>query len=115
MNRLAHTLCGLYASSLFPLGYFATTSARNDARWQTATLVALSLLLVVAAVREYLAADEKRAAMAQAERAARPPDPRPAIDGIVAIALAAACCERWWTSAGTDHDPTTCTRKDQTT
>ncbi|WP_405579098.1 WhiB family transcriptional regulator [Streptomyces sp. NBC_01092] len=31
------------------------------------------------------------------------------------IALAAACCELWWTSADTDHDPATCTRKDQTT
>jgi len=50
-----------------------------------------------------------------AEATARPHDRRPAIDGVVAVALAAACCERWWTSAGAEHDPTHCTRKDQTT
>ncbi|WP_432184877.1 hypothetical protein [Streptomyces tendae] len=50
-----------------------------------------------------------------AEAAARPPDQRASLeDGVVAVALAAACCERWWTSAGADHDPATCTRKDQT-
>ncbi|MER8219722.1 hypothetical protein ABTZ58_03810 [Streptomyces sp. NPDC094143] len=52
----------------------------------------------------------------RAERAARPPHQRPGLeDGVVAVALAGACCERWWTSAGTEHEPTTCTRKDQTT
>jgi hypothetical protein len=52
----------------------------------------------------------------RAEQAARPPDQRPGLeDGVVAVALAAACCERWWTSAGAEHEPNTCTRKDQTT
>lgn len=115
MNRLTYALCGLYTAHLFLLSYFATTSARNGAPWQTAALVAVSVLLGVAAAREYISADEKRAAAARAERAARPPDPRPAIDGVVAVALAAACCERWWTSAGAEHEPATCTRKDQTT
>jgi hypothetical protein len=31
-----------------------------------------------------------------------------------ALALTDACCEVWWTSAGTKHDTTTCTRKDHT-
>jgi hypothetical protein len=49
----------------------------------------------------------------RAERAARPPHQRPGLeDGVVAVALAGACCERWWTSLGTEHEPTTCTRKD---
>lgn len=30
-----------------------------------------------------------------------------------AIALAEACCEPWWTSAGAEHDTATCTRKGQ--
>ncbi|MFI1324575.1 hypothetical protein ACH4TI_15200 [Streptomyces rochei] len=47
---------------------------------------------------------ERRAA-ARAERAARPADERASLeDGVVAVALAAACCERWWTSAGAEHD-----------
>ena len=30
--------------------------------------------------------------------------PAPLDDGVVAVALAAACCETWWTSAGAEHD-----------
>ncbi|MFJ8144662.1 hypothetical protein ACIQ6R_06255 [Streptomyces sp. NPDC096048] len=57
-----------------------------------------------------------RVAAERAERAARPPAQHIGLeDGVVAVALAAACCERWWTSAGAEHEPTTCTRKDQTT
>jgi hypothetical protein len=26
-------------------------------------------------------------------------------DAVVAVALAAACCDAWWPSAGTDHTP----------
>jgi hypothetical protein len=50
-----------------------------------------------------------------AETLVRPHDRRPAIDSVVDVVLAAACCEPWWTSAGAVHDPTHCTRKDQTT
>lgn len=32
-------------------------------------------------------------------------DPYDSADGVTAVALAEACCERWWTSAGADHDP----------
>lgn len=30
--------------------------------------------------------------------------PAPLDDGVVAVALAAACCETWWASAGAEHD-----------
>ncbi|EPD63157.1 hypothetical protein [Streptomyces sp. HGB0020] len=40
----------------------------------------------------------------------RAPTERPApgcrCQDAAAIALNDACCERWWTSAGTDHEPT---------
>lgn len=55
-----------------------------------------------------------RVAAARAERAARPVDRRPAIEDTVSLELALACCERWWTSCGAEHDTTNCTRKDQT-
>ncbi|MEV5168231.1 hypothetical protein AB0K66_26905 [Streptomyces werraensis] len=56
-----------------------------------------------------------RAAAARIEAAIRPPDRQPIglEDGVVRVALAAACCEMWWTSAGLEHDRQ-CTRKDQT-
>ena len=60
----------------------------------------------------------RRTTAATAERAARPPGPHPlAVADQLAIGLhclATACCERWWTSAGAEHDPAHCTRKDQT-
>lgn len=39
-------------------------------------------------------------------RIIRIPDgpPAPFDDGVVAVALAAACCEVWWTTAGAEHD-----------
>jgi hypothetical protein len=56
--------------------------------------------------------DELRAARVQLELAARPRDHQQATEDAVAIAMAAACCERWWTSAGAEHDPQSCSRKD---
>ena len=41
-------------------------------------------------------------------RIIRIPDgpPAPLNDGVVAVALAGACCEMWWTSAGAEHEAT---------
>ncbi|MFF9205121.1 hypothetical protein ACF1AE_25535 [Streptomyces sp. NPDC014986] len=55
-----------------------------------------------------------------AEHAARPAGPHPAaVADEIALGwqqLLEACCLRWWESGGRDdvHDPSTCTRKDQT-
>ncbi|MGY0067695.1 hypothetical protein ACWZEH_12885 [Streptomyces sp. QTS137] len=47
-----------------------------------------------------------------AEHVARPSNQRASLeDGVIRVALAAACCERWWTSVGAEHDHQ-CTRKD---
>ncbi|MFE6282453.1 hypothetical protein [Streptomyces sp. NPDC057877] len=47
------------------------------------------------------------AADRRARRAARTHDTltAAAIDDTVTTALNSACCEPWWTSAGTEHDP----------
>ncbi len=73
------------------------------------------LVAVLAVALGWTICYRTRAAAARLERAIRPPDamPAPFIDGTVRVALAAACCERWWTSAGAEHDTTHCTRKDQ--
>jgi hypothetical protein len=87
---------------------------------EAAAYTTLGLVLAVAAAWSYGwwargRYEDHREAL-RAERAARPPHQRPGLeDGVVAVALAGACCERWWTSAGAEHEPTTCTRKDQTT
>ncbi|QQC89858.1 hypothetical protein [Streptomyces alfalfae] len=82
-------------------------------RWYAIGLFMTSLLLVVAYAREHAAARGRRAAAVRAERIARLTIPRARVDDQAAIALAAACCERWWTSAGIEHDAA-CTRKGQT-
>ncbi|MFH9013994.1 hypothetical protein ACH4C6_21765 [Streptomyces sp. NPDC017943] len=55
----------------------------------------------------------------RAEHDARPPGPHAIADEIALgwQELAEACCLRSWESGGRDdeHDPATCTRKDQTT
>jgi len=54
------------------------------------------------------------AAAARIEHAIRPTRrPIDLEDGIIRVALAAACCETWWTSVGAEHDHH-CTRKDHT-
>ncbi|MFF7534898.1 hypothetical protein ACFZB2_38300 [Streptomyces bobili] len=53
-----------------------------------------------------------RATLVRLERASRP---YPTAQDTTVAALLHACCDRWWTTAGTDHDPDHCTRKGQTT
>ncbi|MHB9862155.1 hypothetical protein [Streptomyces sp. YIM S03343] len=88
MTRAARSLWLLYAAGAGVTASCATDYARHGAAWDAAGLAAAALLLVVAVGREYLAADEVRAAARRVERAAR---------------------------LRAEHDPITCTRKDQTT
>jgi hypothetical protein len=116
VTRTDHALAWAYLLAALLTMHCSINSAHNKAPWYAAGLAATSVLLTVSMVREYIAADERRAAAVKAERAARPPLPRrtAAADAVVAAALTSACCERWWTSAGAEHDRAHCTRTDQT-
>lgn len=85
-------------ASLLP-GRATVVSAQHDAPGYALGFVLVGLLLLVAAARDYLAAQRhRRAAAVRAERAARPgPYTGVAHD-------MDDCCETWWTSAGTRHD-----------
>ncbi|MGW4733866.1 hypothetical protein ACWEQC_32670 [Streptomyces shenzhenensis] len=80
----------------------------------TAFLAITALLLATAVHRESVCAEDHH-------QAAPAPDHDPAATDLQAwlhtvTELDNACCERWWTSLATDHDPT-CphhTRKDPT-
>lgn len=96
MSRLSRGLHVAYGALLVWLAYCAVISARNGAPWACVAFVAGAGLAVTAAIRE---GDLDNA---RAEPKSRP---RNAIDETTAVALAAACCERWWTSAGADHEP----------
>jgi hypothetical protein len=115
-RRLTNALAGLY--SLVGCGQIgcAMVSLRNDAPHYAAFFLGTAVALATAVVHHSFQRDELRYAHAQldrAERAARPPTS--AADAVVAVAMAGWCCDAWAATAGADHDPATCTRKDQTT
>lgn len=116
MTRLTHALACLYALVACGLVRCAMVSHQHGSVPYTLFFVGAAVLLSTAIVHHAYHRDELRFALARLEAASRPPGPpRPAIDGVVAVALAAACCETWWASAGDEHDPEHCTRKDSTT
>jgi hypothetical protein len=106
-RRLLHALAALYGLVALVLVHLAVTAWQNGAWPHAAFLAGASLLLVTAVIHHSYQRDELRYAHQRLERASRPPEP--AFDGVIAVALAGACCERWWTSAGTEHE-TSCER-----
>lgn len=114
MRRLSTSLYVTYGALFCWLAHCAVQSALNAAPWAAAVFVVGSGTTIVAFIREGALEDALRREAVRAERAARP-QLEDTSDAVVDIALAAACCERWWTSAGAEHDPSHCTRKDQTT
>ena len=121
MTRFARVVCMIYGAAALFLAYATVEQALHGEVWAVAALAACSLVPLIGLMREVEHADEMAAARALVEhanavldRADRPPLPRrtPGAEGVVAVAMAAACCEVWWATAGADHDPATCTRKD---
>ena len=111
-RRFAHVLATGYALTALVLMHMAVVSWRAGSWPYALFLAGASLLLMTATVHHSWQSSELRYALAQLEEAARPPaEPEPCIDGVVSVALAAACCEMWWTSAGAEHDQQ-CTREE---
>jgi hypothetical protein len=115
-RRIPQALYVAHGAHFCWLAVCAVYAAHKHALPACGAFVLGSAMAVVAFMREGSLEDALRREARRAEEAGRP---APAADDVsadvVAIALAAACCERWWTSAGAEHDPTHCTRKDQTT
>ena len=112
MNRLQHTLAALNILVSLGLVHCALTSYRNGAPSYAAFFAAAAALLLTASAFDVRHRRQLRAAQACLDRPARRPRVGSVEDGVVAVALAGACCERWWTSLGAEHEPTTCPRKD---
>jgi hypothetical protein len=112
VNPSSRILRWHYIAAAALVGHCAATSLNANAWWYGIGLFIASLLFLVALVRDIVAADRAcKTALDEAtrvDRAARmrawQDRQRAEIDG---------CCERWWTSAGAEHDTTLCTRKDQ--
>jgi hypothetical protein len=115
VTRYLHALACLYALTACGLIRCAYVSSINGSTLHTAFFAGAAVLLATAIAHHSYQRDELRHARRVADSLRRPPATRAtAEDDTVAIALAEACCERWWTSAGAEHEPTTCTRKDST-
>lgn len=113
-RHLTTALTTLYTTAALFLLRCAMVSGQHGSWPYTCLFAAAAIAFGTAIAAHTWLRDELRAAHAHAERLARPTDPRPAIEDAVRLELALACCERWWTSCGAEHDTTTCTRKDQT-
>ncbi|MEU0029222.1 hypothetical protein [Streptomyces sp. NPDC006335] len=106
MNRSAGLLSALYLATSTGLAWTAVLALRQGPPWIACLFAAASLVPVIAVVRESVLRDQRRA-LAEMRGRVGGPDGQAgagAADDIVRAELNTACCERWWTSCGTDHD-----------
>ncbi|MEV7074004.1 hypothetical protein ACIQJT_03945 [Streptomyces sp. NPDC091972] len=108
MNRSAGLLSALYLATSTGLAWTAALALRQGPPWTACLFAAASLVPVIAVVRESVLQDQRRTLAEMRGRAGGPG--AGAADDIVRAELDTACCERWWTSCGTDHD-STCPRR----
>ncbi|MEV6961062.1 hypothetical protein AB0M97_18070 [Streptomyces sp. NPDC051207] len=102
MNRYSRFLSTLYVLTSGLLAWTAVLQYRYGPLWAGLLFTAAGLVPTVAVVRESVIGDQERA-LAELAAGPRRPGERVA-DAIVHAEFGAACCERWWTSLGTDHD-----------
>ncbi|MFJ3669447.1 hypothetical protein ACIPSE_23630 [Streptomyces sp. NPDC090106] len=105
MNCLDRLLSVLYVSTSAGLAWTAVLEYRDGPVWAACLFAAAALVPVIAVVRE---AEWRERAALWPVHPAGPALVGPALVGVaedvVRAELEAACCERWWTSCGTDHD-----------
>ncbi|WP_210570255.1 hypothetical protein [Streptomyces sp. GESEQ-4] len=104
MHASHRLLCGLYVLTSAGLAWTAVLELLCGLVWAALLFTAASLVPVIAVVRETVLHDERRTVTALRAQAAARGRGEGAADDIVRSELYAACCERWWTSCGTDHD-----------
>jgi len=101
MNCLTRLLCALYVATSAGLSWTAVLQYRHGPVWAVYLCAAASLVPVIAVVREAEWHELTKAGHAGSVTGL---DLAEAADDVVQAELDAACCERWWTSCGTDHD-----------
>jgi hypothetical protein len=106
MNRSAGLLSALYLATSTGIAWTAALALRQGPPWAACLFAAASLVPVIALVRESMLRDQRRALAEMRGRSGGPEGQAGAgaADDIVRAELDTACCERWWTSCGTDHD-----------
>lgn len=112
MTRSSRLLCALYVATSTGLAWTAVLELRYGPLWAAAVFAGASGVPLIAVVRETVIAEQRAAAGRRRGpvRPSRAPAASGAADALVRAELDAACCERWWTSLGSDHD-TGCARR----
>ncbi|MBA4865951.1 hypothetical protein H1V43_32325 [Streptomyces sp. PSKA54] len=107
MSRPARALCALYSATALFLAYCAVIQCQaGGPLWAVPLFVAASIVPVIATLRELELADERRTTATLTAREIRRLARHDArCEDTARRELDAACCERWWTALGTDHDP----------
>lgn len=102
MNRHSRFLSTLYVLTSGLLAWTAVLQYRYGPLWAGVIFTAAAVVPTIAVVRESVIGDQRRTI---AELTARPRRRgERLVDTLVRRELGAACCDRWWTSLGTDHD-----------
>ncbi|MFJ8804214.1 hypothetical protein [Streptomyces sp. NPDC102487] len=113
MRHSASVLCVLDAAASLVLVHCAVISHENGSTAYTVILGSLAVLFAVSLAHTSYLADRLRNAEVRLEAASRPaPMFSPLSDSTVRAAMAGWCCDTAVLTAGADHDPVTCTRKD---
>ncbi|MEU6547847.1 hypothetical protein [Streptomyces sp. NPDC046859] len=103
MNCSSRLLCLLYLATSAGLAWVTVLEIRYGPVWAACLFAAASLVPVIAVVRETVIGEQDQLLRESAAPAGRIGD---AAEAIVRAELDAACCERWWTSLGSEHDLT---------
>ncbi|MEU6380714.1 hypothetical protein [Streptomyces sp. NPDC046909] len=98
MNCPRRLLYALYVTTSAGLAWTTALEFRHGPAWAGFLFAAASLVPLIAVIRESEMPHEPFIAYGVAAGAH---------EDVVRAELDGACCERWWTSCGTDHD-TTC-------
>ncbi|MGY6019555.1 hypothetical protein [Streptomyces spinosirectus] len=107
MNRASRSIISVYLAVVFWLGFCTVATFGDVPAWSTATMAAASAAPILGAIRELDLRDTRRHLAVLKEREARQAaHADEAAEHQANAELLDACCERWWTSCGTDHDDT---------
>lgn len=106
MSRGSRTLTVLYAAAALWLSFCTVRTWGTVPLWTSLAMAVAALAPVTGVVRETVIAEERRAVAVLREREGRRAAWRDAAAAALAqVEVEAACCERWWTSCATEHDP----------
>lgn len=115
MRRGTHVLWILYGGLALGLLAAGATAARNHQPAGAAFFTAAAIGCALAIVHTSWLLEEVGHVLDRLHQATGRPALTTRQDVEVRKILAAECCETWWATAGAEHDPEHCTRKDQTT